>query len=199
MVGSSLRIFACLHAHPHIDWSISWSPVQQSILTGVRPLVNKQAQQGRICGSMCCGACTCGLMITTDMDEGLKPLMAHQTKPQYFMACNSGIQLASKGGATCRCPLVAYDREEAPQNTMSSQGSFKAAIMPPAARSAQYDECDQTQALSRLCDTSSLLELWHTLRMNAFAVSPHLAAHVCVTMRSKAPSLACMQSKVGRA
>ena len=52
MVGSSLRIFACLHAHPHIDWSSSWSPVQQSILTGVRPLVNKQAQQGRICGSM---------------------------------------------------------------------------------------------------------------------------------------------------
>ena len=36
------------------------------------------------------GPCTCGLMITTDMNEGFKPLMAHQTKPQYFMACNSG-------------------------------------------------------------------------------------------------------------
>lgn len=61
---------------------------------------------------------------------------------------------------------------------MGSQGTSKAALMPPAARSAQYKECDQTQALSRLCDTSSLLELWHALRMHPFAVSPPLAAHL---------------------
>lgn len=42
MVGSSLKIFACLHAHPLMGWSSSRLPVQQSILTGVRPLVNKE-------------------------------------------------------------------------------------------------------------------------------------------------------------